>query len=218
MTSQQEITIIREHTQLTGDITRCNRLEIFGYVEGNIQADFIHVHEGGKLFGKVKAGAAVIAGEAQGEIKVKNLISILSTGAVSGNVHYGQLALESGGDLSADVKNVPPELGGDFHLRVAKGKSVPITLTDLSAFDPDDTADDLTFTISNIKNGFVSSTQTPTTPIQKFTQADLEAGKILFVHNGANASKAGFDVVVADDDGATSGSPQTVEVDVSASP
>ena len=218
MTSQQQITIIREHTQLNGNITRCNRLEIFGYVDGNINADTIHVHEGGKLFGNINAGSVVIAGEAQGELRVKNLIAILSSGAVSGNVRYGQLTLESGGELNADVKNVPPELGGDFHLRVAKGKSVSITLTDLSAFDPDDVAEDLTFTVSNIKNGFVSSTQTPNKPIQKFTQADLEAGKIMFVHDGASASKAGFDVVVADDDGATSGAPKTIEVDVNPAP
>jgi hypothetical protein len=47
-----------------------------------------------------------------------------------------------------------------------------------------------------------------------FTQADLEAGRITFTHDGTNTSVAGFDVVVADHTGATSGAPQSVTVTV----
>lgn len=215
MSDQKNVTIIREHTQIKGTLTNCHKLENFGYVDGEVNADAVVVHEGGKLFGKLNANTAEISGETQGELKIKNLVKINATGSVNGNVQYGQLALESGGELSADVRNVPPELGGDFHLRVGKGKSVRITLSDLSAFDPDDTAEDLTFTVSNLKNGFVSFKSTPKNPVHKFTQADLEAGKIQFVHNGAASTDAGFDVVVADDEGATSGKPQSVKVDVS---
>ena len=74
---------------------------------------------------------------------VKNLIDIRSSGNVSGNVKYGKLALEMGGNLSAEMRNVPPSLGGDLNLEVAKGHSVPITLQDLTALDPDDAARDL---------------------------------------------------------------------------
>jgi len=108
------VTVIREHTQITGNISDCHRLENFGYIEGEVKADTIIVHKDGKLFGKVNAGNAEIAGEVQGEISVKNLIKITESGSVSGNVQYGQLAVENGGDLRADVRNVPPELGGDF--------------------------------------------------------------------------------------------------------
>ena len=214
MSLEKNVSIIREHTQLNGNITKCHRLENFGYIEGDVKVDTLVVHQGGRLFGKVQANNAEINGEIQGDIKVINLIKIGASGSVSGNVQYGQMALENGGILSADVRNVPPELGGDLHIRVAKGKSVSVTLTDLSAFDPDDAADALTFKISNLKNGFIALSQKPTNPVVSFTQADLEAGKIIFVHNGASASKAGFDVVVSDADGASSGAPQTVNVDV----
>jgi hypothetical protein len=147
---------------------------------------------------------------------VKNLIDIRSSGNVSGNVKYGKLALEMGGNLSAEMRNVPPALGGDLNLEVGKGRSVPITLQDLTALDPDDAAKDLKFTITKSKNGFVANVNAPKRPVNTFTQAELEAGRITFMHDGTNTAVAGFDVVVADHTGATSGAPQTVTVAVRA--
>ena len=39
-----------------------------------------------------------------------------------------------------------------------------ITLQDLSAIDPDDTADALTFTVSQVRNGFVTLATDPARP------------------------------------------------------
>ena len=72
--------------------------------------------------------------------------------------------------------------------------------------DVDLPADTLTYT--------VVAPPTHGTVNGSFTQADLEAGKVIFVHNGATGPMAGFDVIVADNSGATSGPPKTVEVDV----
>ena len=51
-------------------------------------------------------------------------------------------------------------------------------------------------------------------PIDFGAQADLESGRILFVHDGANAPTAGFDTVVSDAEGATSGKLKHVNVSV----
>jgi hypothetical protein len=80
--------------------------------------------------------------------------------------------------------------------------------------DPDDEAKDLVFSVSNPRNGFVTLASAPGRPAAKFTQADLEAGKVSFTHDGNPASTASFDVVVADHTGATSGRPQTIKVTV----
>ena len=114
------------------------------------------VHKTGRLFGTVKTDTAEIHGTVQGDVVVKNLIDIRSSGNVSGNVKYGRLALEMGGNLTAEMRNVPPSVGGDLNLEVAKGHSVPITLQDLTALDPDDAAKDLKFTVTKAKNGFVA--------------------------------------------------------------
>jgi cytoskeletal protein CcmA (bactofilin family) len=202
--------IIRGITELHN----CRQLEIHGYVEGVVTAGAVRIHKTGKCYGSIKSESAEVLGTLQGNVTVRNLINIHSSGSVRGNVHYGKLALEAGGNLSAEVRNVPPSIGGDLDLTVEKGRAISITLQDLTALDPDDEAKDLVFTISNAKNGFVAPA--PARPVTRFTQADLERGNVVFRHDGTNTSTASFNVVVAHHTGATSGAPQTVKVDVRA--
>lgn len=208
------VTIVQQDTVMTGEIRGCRLIEIHGEVEGDLMAEMVLVHESGKLHGTVRADNAEIRGILEGTSFVKHLLNIDSTGTVTGNIQYGQLKLEFGGSISAELRNVPPELAGDFDLEVDRGRAVRITTTDLTAIDPDDQAEDLTYTVSNPTNGFVALSTAPAKPVNKFTQADLEKGGVNFVHNGSATTMASFDVVVADDDGATSGAAQTVKVTV----
>ena len=199
-----------------GEIRNCRQIEIYGFVEGDVAAQSLLVHQSGRCYGTIKTEQAEIHGTLQGDVVVKHLIDIRSSGSVTGNVQYGQLAMESGGNLSAEVRNVPPTIAGDLDLTVAKGRSVTVTLEDLNAVDPDDDAKDLTFTVSRATNGFVTLSGAPARPVSTFTQADLQSGRVLFTHDGTDTRMASFDVVVADHAGATSGAPQTVNVHVRA--
>ena len=212
----QGVLIVTEDTVIRGvtEMRNCRQLEVHGYVEGDVSARNVLVHKTGRLFGTVKTDTAEIHGTVQGDVVVKNLIDIRSSGNVSGNVKYGRLALEMGGNLTAEMRNVPPSVGGDLNLEVAKGHSVPITLQDLTALDPDDAAKDLKFTVTKAKNGFVALSNAPKRAVSTFTQADLEAGRVAFMHDGANGGAAGFDIVVADHTGASSGGAKTVTVAV----
>lgn len=210
--------IVTEDTVIRGvrELRNCRQLEVFGYLEGDVAAKTVLVHPNGRLFGKVKSDNAEIHGTLQGDVVVKHLIDIRSSGNVSGNIRYGKLALEVGGNLTAEVKNVPPTIAGDLQLEVSKGGSVPITLQDLNALDPDDSASDLKITVSNARNGYVVLATAPRRAVTAFTQADLETGQVAFVHDGRGTEQASFDIVVADRSGATSGAPQTVKVSVRA--
>lgn len=216
MEDNSRVLIIREDTFLKGEIRNGGRIEVFGYVEGDIAGDMLLVQPGGRCFGKVKVDTADVRGQLQGDIHVRQLISIRGTGEVTGNVKYGKLAMEMGGLLTAEMRNIPPSIAGDLDLSVYKGKAVRITLQDLSAIDPDDTADALTFMVSELRNGFVTLATDPARPVEAFTQADLEQGTVLFRHDGTDEPRASFAVVVADRAGATSGSAQTVNVAVRA--
>jgi hypothetical protein len=55
---------------------------------------------------------------------------------------------------------------------------------------------------------------TPREAITSFKQADIEAGRVLFVHDGSDTKVASFDVVVIDGAGAASGPAQTVRAAV----
>jgi len=208
------VLIIREDTYLKGEIRNAGRIEVFGYVEGDVAGDLLIVHPGGRCFGKVKVETADVRGMLQGEIFVRQLVSIRGTGELVGNVKYGKLAMEMGGQLTAEMRNIPPSISGDLDMSVDKGKAVRITLQDLSALDPDDSAEQLTFTVSQVRNGYVVLSGDPVRPVDTFTQADLEQGTVLFHHDGTDEPRASFAVVVADRAGATSGAAQTVNVAV----
>lgn len=205
-------TLIREDMSIRGELHGGQSIDVFGYVEGTVTAGSIQIHESGQLYGTMVSDNATISGTVQGDIRVKHLINILSTGAVTGDIEYGQLALESGGELSAELRNVPPTLSGDHEVNVAFGGSVAITAEDLNALDPDNDASELTFEVSNIRNGFISKTSAPDVSVANFTQAEIEANQVLFVHDGKSRAETQFDVFVRDAGGATSGDPQTVTV------
>lgn len=214
MAEHSGVLILGEDAILKGDVKNARRVEVHGYAEGEIAADTVVVHEGGRLYGGVKAKSAEISGTLQGEVRVQELIAIKSTGAVTGNVKYGRLAMEEGADLTATVRNVPPSLGGDLDLSVNRGRSVKITLSDLTALDPDDKADDLTFSVSNASGGFLTLAAAPGLPVTSFSQADLQDGRVYFAHDGGGSDRAAFDVMVTDREGATSGAAKTVNVAV----
>jgi cytoskeletal protein CcmA (bactofilin family) len=204
--------VVREDTIIKGEVRNCRQIDIFGYVEGKVAADTAVIHQGGRCYGTLRSQTAEVSGTLQGNVFVKNLINIRSSAEVSGNVQYGALAMEVGGNLSAEVRNVPPTLAGDFSITVNRGRSVRIELEDLNALDPDDAATDLIFKVSNATNGIIAMAGAERQPVSQFTQADLAGGKVVFTHNGAAGKSAGFNVVVSDHAGATSGAPQAVEV------
>lgn len=214
MEDTSRVLIIREDTFLKGGIQNAGRIEVFGYVEGDVAGDLLIVQPGGRCFGRVKVEQADVRGTLQGDVVVRQLITVRSSGEVIGNVKYGKLAMEMGGRLTAEMRNIPPSIAGDLDLSVDRGKAVRITLQDLSAVDPDDNSDQLTFTVSQVSNGFVALTTDPVRPVDTFTQTDLEQGTVLFRHDGTNDPRASFAVVVADRAGATSGAAQMVNVAV----
>lgn len=197
-----------------GQIINARRVEIAGYVEGSVSADHVVIAQGGRAYGNIRAATVEVHGEAQGDLRVRELITIGEAGSVAGQVQYGAISMAPGGILSADLKNVPPKIAGDMTLNVQRGQSVVITRGDLQAVDPDDAPEDLMFEVSRAVAGFVALTGEPTVPVTSFRQADINARKVMFVHDGSDGARAGFAVRCVDDDGASSGSalPVTVEV------
>lgn len=80
-------------------------------------------------------------------------------------------------------------------LTVNEGSDILLPNTNLSSLDVDDSGAGITFTASNYTNGHI----TVNGVIQNsFTQADLDANLVRFVHDGSETTIAGFDVSVAD--------------------
>ncbi|MEQ1613478.1 MAG: cadherin-like domain-containing protein, partial [Hyphomicrobiaceae bacterium] len=169
---------------------------------------------GGRIHGALIADSAEIEGEVQGNIVVRKLIRIGSTGSVRGDVRYGSIAVQVGAELSAEMRNVPPAIAGDLNIAVKRGQRARITTEDLTAIDPDSAVDSLQFAVSQATSGFIAHAAAPTSAVTQFTQADLQANRMLFVHDGSGGDVASFDVIVTDQTGASSGPAQTVRVAV----
>ena len=218
MADTRGVAVIGPETTIEGEISGGRTVRVEGGIKGRVSAGHLEVGRGGRVDGEVMAETIAVAGELNGNVRVKNLIDIRDSGRVSGDVRYGALAMAPGADLSAEVRNVPPELAGDRTIEVVFGRTALITREDLKAIDPDDAPEDLTFLVSRMSGGAVTLKSAPETPVQTFTQADINAGRVLFLHDGKTMPKASFLVYVRDDDGATSGVPQTVTVHVSPAP
>ena len=81
---------------------------------------------------------------------------------------------------------------------INEGGTVTLTSAMLQATDDDDAATELTFLITNSPNGQIEFASNPGVSITSFTQAQIDAGEVVFVHNGSEPSTAGFDFQLAD--------------------
>jgi cytoskeletal protein CcmA (bactofilin family) len=199
---------------IQGELRSKGAIEVGGVVTGSITAARLTVQPGGSVMGIVRTESAEVHGTLHGTVLVRNLIHIGSTGSVKGDVRYGQLALDLGGELAAEVTNVPPSLAGDMQILVRRGQSVQVTTEDLDAVDPDDAPTSIIFSVACPLGGHVAHTDAPDVPIDQFTQAELQEGIILYVHDGRPGRTASITVSVRDASGATAGPPKALHVAV----
>lgn len=206
--------LIGTDLEIEGEIRNGGTVQVLGLVKGTVAADHVVVLPGGRVLGTLRAGTAEIHGLMQGSLAVRQLLTIGTSGVVRGDVRYGQVTMAIGGELTAEMRNVPPGISGDFEVVVRRSRAITITSADITASDPDDGAADLVFSVSRPVNGRVTKAGAIDLSIDRFTQAELLAGTVLFVHDGSVEAQASFEVVVADKAGATSGAPQVVRVTV----
>ena len=178
------------------------------------------------------ASSIDIAGsaEANSTVKLYNGVTLIATLAAdgSGNWHDNAIPLTDGADYSftatatdaAGNTSVPstalafhdnqiaPVITGDLGISVINGGSVVLTTTDFHAIDPDNATNQLTFTVSDATHGHVAFANAPGTAITNFTEANLEAGSVIFVHDGSPTANASFKVSVSD--GLASSAPTTI--------
>ena len=103
-----------------------------------------------------------------------------------------------------------PVIVGDLGVAVDEGQTVVITVADLTEADPDHSGDRLTYTVTGTVNGQVHVNGVPAT---SFTQTQLAAGLVTFVHDGTGSPGASFTVTLTDALGQTS-APSTVNLAV----
>ncbi|MEM7545522.1 MAG: Ig-like domain-containing protein [Pseudomonadota bacterium] len=101
---------------------------------------------------------------------------------------------------------MPVSLIGDFDFTVIEGRTVPITSADLSSTGSISGANNIIFTIQDLPQAgqpFAAFAASPGERITAFTQADIDAGRVVFTHDGSEAPTSSLSVTVSDVEGAT---------------
>jgi hypothetical protein len=95
--------------------------------------------------------------------------------------------------------NSAPSLTTNAGSVVVQGLTDVITSAELQVTDSDNTPDQLVYTVtSSPQNGHLELTTAPGVAITTFTQADINAGRLVFVHNGAVSASESFTFTVSD--------------------
>ena len=114
---------ISEGTAVVGDITTSNDIRIDGRVNGKIYSEGrVVVGDHAVVEGTVVCSNLDLWGSVEGEIFVKDLLSLKGTAVVKGNLHIRKLQVEIGASLNGTCKMISEE---DFDACAAKFVSKP---------------------------------------------------------------------------------------------
>ncbi|WP_338664822.1 cadherin-like domain-containing protein [Pararoseomonas sp. SCSIO 73927] len=136
------------------------------------------------------------------------------SGGTFGLYSWGSKGVSFDDVAVVSLLNDAPSIAGDLRLEVVEGGVAVLTMADLAAVDPDDGAEELSFTVGAATHGEVL---VEGVAASSFTQAQLAAGLVSFRHDGSETTAAGFSVILADggEDGA---GPAQADVVVAVTP
>jgi cytoskeletal protein CcmA (bactofilin family) len=85
------------------EITDCDTLVVEGSVEATMDSRVIQISERGSFKGSADIDIAEIRGQFEGNLTVRQKLTIYATGKVTGRVRYGKIVVEEGGQLSGEI-------------------------------------------------------------------------------------------------------------------
>ncbi|QXZ09327.1 polymer-forming cytoskeletal protein [Comamonas sp. Y33R10-2] len=89
------------------EITDCDTLVVEGTVEATMNSRVIKIAERGAFHGTAEIDVAEIHGCFEGSLTVREKLVIYGTGKVSGNIRYGKVVIEEGGELTGQIEAGP---------------------------------------------------------------------------------------------------------------
>lgn len=91
-----------------------------------------------------------------------------------------------------------PTVTGDEAFTLDEGASYVLDLADLSASVPDEPAPTLTFNLATVTGGQFELVSAPTVAVNSFTQAQLQASEVRYVHGGGESTAEMITYTVTD--------------------
>lgn len=99
--------IVGRNIVLSGQITACDKLVVEGRVDATLtESRVIEITSTGVFKGAAEIDEALIGGTFEGKLICRGRLLIRSTGKIKGEIRYGQLEIELGGELIGDINTV----------------------------------------------------------------------------------------------------------------
>lgn len=103
--SEMRKLIVGRDISLSGEIAACDVLVVEGTVEAKLRdGHVVEIADTGLFKGSVEIDEADIGGRFEGDITVRGTLKVRSTGRITGNIRYGTLEVENGGQLSGTIQ------------------------------------------------------------------------------------------------------------------
>ncbi|MBN67117.1 MAG: hypothetical protein CMM94_06075 [Rickettsiales bacterium] len=105
--ASKRILTVGNDIQMKGEITTCDRLVIEGQVDATLKdVHTVELAESGSFKGTAEIEDAEISGIFEGDLLVTGRLIIYATGVVRGNITYGEIEIERGGQISGNISQV----------------------------------------------------------------------------------------------------------------
>jgi cytoskeletal protein CcmA (bactofilin family) len=96
--------VVGRDITLSGQISKCDYLVVEGSVEGmRYDGQSIEVLDAGSFSGNIEVTVADISGSFDGNITVRQRLTVRPTGRVSGNIRYGEIEIHAGGQITGEM-------------------------------------------------------------------------------------------------------------------
>jgi cytoskeletal protein CcmA (bactofilin family) len=103
--NSKRILTVGAEINLKGEIATCDRLVIEGMVDASLKdVHTVEISEAGSFKGTASVEDAEISGLFEGDLMVRNRLTIYSTGKVRGKISYGEIEIERGGELTGEIR------------------------------------------------------------------------------------------------------------------
>ena len=95
--SASTMNVIGKGTTVTGDIETSSDIRIDGKLDGNLFCKArVILGQGAILDGNLNASHAELAGEVNGKVEVKEMLTLKSSSTIHGDINTGKLVIEAG--------------------------------------------------------------------------------------------------------------------------
>lgn len=111
--SAKRVLTVGPDIQMKGEITSCDRVVIDGMVDATMRdVHTVELTETGSLKGTAEVEDAEISGTFEGDITVRGKLTVHASGRIRGNITYGEIEIQRGGQISGNIRNIADAKAG----------------------------------------------------------------------------------------------------------